>query len=280
MKNAILPSVSTHYDFGSINYELQMFNENLHSSSSFFMEPIPKALDNENQQRSAEGYSFPFQSSPLVTYQQAAYPSTSSSCDVIDNISHQQSVLPGKKILAPQFEVDFQAIQNTRKRPIKDNDMLPRSGTNWELLSEGTNLNEYWGKNKRSKVTNNDQEWQLQQVQEALSGMQEHKLQVPVKRSQKLTDKITALQKLVSPYGKTDTASVLQEASLYIKLLQEQIQNLFRMMCSSYDNVRGPHSQAAGKRRLELRSKGLCLVPISFTQKVSLDERIDKYARY
>ena len=79
---------------------------------------------------------------------------------------------------------------------------------------------------------------------------------MPVKRSQKLSDRITALQKLVSPYGKvsngysfchpspkgislfsvfaetesgvlgllqTDTASVLQEASLYIKLLQGQI---------------------------------------------------------
>ncbi|PON47511.1 START-like domain containing protein [Parasponia andersonii] len=102
-------------------------------------------------------------------------------------------MLLGNKILAPQVEVDFQAIQNTRKRPIEDYGILPRSGTNWELLSDRTNLNEYWGQSKRSKVTNNDQEWQLQQVQDALSEMQEHK--VLVKRSQKLTDKITALQK-------------------------------------------------------------------------------------
>nr|GMC63746.1 transcription factor bHLH112-like isoform X1 [Ipomoea batatas] len=39
-----------------------------------------------------------------------------------------------------------------------------------------------------------------------------------------MTDKITALQKLVSPYGKTDTASVLQEACISIKALQDQIQ--------------------------------------------------------
>ncbi|KAL8247670.1 hypothetical protein R6Q59_008886 [Mikania micrantha] len=47
--------------------------------------------------------------------------------------------------------------------------------------------------------------------------------QVPVRRSQKLADKITALQKLVSPYGKTDTASVLQEAHISISLLHDQI---------------------------------------------------------
>jgi hypothetical protein len=77
-------------------------------------------------------------------------------------------------------------------------------------------------------------------------------MQAPCKRSQKLGDKITALQQLVSPYGKvntsnswtgnsisslhahlkssmatcsqTDTASVLHEAATCIKNLHEQIQ--------------------------------------------------------
>ncbi|RDX65597.1 Transcription factor bHLH111 [Mucuna pruriens] len=40
----------------------------------------------------------------------------------------------------------------------------------------------------------------------------------------KLGDKITALQQIVSPFGKTDTASVLFEAIGYIKFLQEQVQ--------------------------------------------------------
>ncbi|XP_051137879.1 glucan endo-1,3-beta-glucosidase-like [Andrographis paniculata] len=51
---------------------------------------------------------------------------------------------------------------------------------------------------------------------------------IPVLKSrnrQKLTDKITSLQKLVSPYGKTDTASVLLEASISIKALQDQIKS-------------------------------------------------------
>ncbi|KAL3536816.1 hypothetical protein ACH5RR_000182 [Cinchona calisaya] len=48
-------------------------------------------------------------------------------------------------------------------------------------------------------------------------------MKVPVRRRQKLADKITALQKLVSPYGKTDAASVLHETSVFIKVLQDQI---------------------------------------------------------
>ncbi|BBG97938.1 basic helix-loop-helix DNA-binding superfamily protein [Prunus dulcis] len=105
------------------------------------------------------------------------------------------------------------------------------------------------------------------------------KLHAPVRRSQKLSDKITVLQKLVSPYGKTDTASVLQEASIYIMLLQEQIQNLLRMFSSSYKNAAVLHTQECGSRQvLDLRSKGLCLVPVSVTQKVTMEEGVDHAA--
>ncbi|XP_073030272.1 uncharacterized protein [Primulina eburnea] len=45
-------------------------------------------------------------------------------------------------------------------------------------------------------------------------------------RKEKLGDRITALQQLVSPFGKTDTASVLHEAIEYIKLLHDQV-NVF-----------------------------------------------------
>ncbi|XP_062213483.1 uncharacterized protein LOC133914382 [Phragmites australis] len=49
-------------------------------------------------------------------------------------------------------------------------------------------------------------------------------MKTPCKRGQKLGDKITTLQQLVSPYGKTDTASVLHEAATCIKHLHERIQ--------------------------------------------------------
>ncbi|KAL6544412.1 hypothetical protein OROMI_023274 [Orobanche minor] len=42
-------------------------------------------------------------------------------------------------------------------------------------------------------------------------------------RKEKMGDRITALQQLVSPFGKTDTASVLSEAIAYIHFLHEQV---------------------------------------------------------
>ncbi|KAJ6696741.1 hypothetical protein OIU85_003123 [Salix viminalis] len=43
-------------------------------------------------------------------------------------------------------------------------------------------------------------------------------------RKENLGERIVALQQLVSPYGKTDTASVLMEAMEYIRFLHEQVQ--------------------------------------------------------
>ncbi|CAL5336977.1 unnamed protein product [Camellia sinensis] len=45
-------------------------------------------------------------------------------------------------------------------------------------------------------------------------------------RKEKLSERIGALQQLVSPYGKTDTASVLLEAMEYIRFLHEQVKVL------------------------------------------------------
>ncbi|XP_035839047.1 uncharacterized protein LOC118486599 [Helianthus annuus] len=94
---------------------------------------------------------------------------------------------------------------------------------------------------------------------------------VPVRRSQKLADKITALQKLVSPYGKTDTASVLQEAHISINLLHEQIKKLIQNTQISRINDVSLQSQDNKEEEASLRDKGLCLVPISSPQINSLD---------
>ncbi|XP_058732272.1 transcription factor bHLH68-like isoform X1 [Vicia villosa] len=51
-------------------------------------------------------------------------------------------------------------------------------------------------------------------------------------RKEKLGDRITALHQLVSPFGKTDTASVLLESIGYIRFLHSQIEVIFLFLSS------------------------------------------------
>ncbi|CAL9754313.1 unnamed protein product [Musa acuminata subsp. burmannicoides] len=85
-------------------------------------------------------------------------------------------------------------------------------------------------------------------------------VKAPARRSQKLGDKITALQQLVSPFGKTDTASVLHEAALSINFLHEQI----KMLAAPYFGMSSPEVRVQGHARnsADLRSRGLCLAPV------------------
>ncbi|XP_021732040.1 transcription factor bHLH111-like isoform X1 [Chenopodium quinoa] len=95
-----------------------------------------------------------------------------------------------------------------------------------------------------------------------------YKMQAPVKRSQKLSEKISALQELVSPYGKTDTASVLQEACIYIKIIHQEI----RRLSISYFELRSAlqaQFQGDAERQSDLQSKGLCLVPVSTMKSIT-----------
>ncbi|KAJ8483582.1 hypothetical protein OPV22_016067 [Ensete ventricosum] len=135
-------------------------------------------------------------------------------------------------------------------------------------------------------------------------------------RKEKLGDRIAALHQLVSPFGKTDTASVLLEAIGYIRFLQGQIEAL----SSPYLGSRSRSTRQSGKgerssifvedpgvqllsadgcmkRRgppaaqdddggddededeaKDLRSRGLCLVPLSSTLHVGNDNGADFWA--
>ncbi|XP_068637130.1 transcription factor PIF5-like isoform X2 [Aristolochia californica] len=114
---------------------------------------------------------------------------------------------------------------------------------------------------KKKKAASSIEEHQRPMESSSSSHIQPMK--APLRRNHKLGDRVTALQQLVSPFGKTDTASVLQEATVYIKLLQEQIQVLsnpyFRFTSHSSQGTGG------GEDRYDLRSRGLCLVPVSST---------------
>ncbi|XP_047940062.1 transcription factor bHLH112-like [Salvia hispanica] len=96
-------------------------------------------------------------------------------------------------------------------------------------------------------------------------------------RKEKLGDRITALQQLVSPFGKTDTASVLHEAIEYIKFLHDQVNSL----STPYLKYGSPPLQAGEKSKDEegvtkgLKTQGLCLVPISSTFPVAAEATSD-----
>ncbi|KAM5547647.1 transcription factor bHLH68 [Rosa sericea] len=132
-------------------------------------------------------------------------------------------------------------------------------------------------------------------------------------RKEKLGDRITSLHQLVSPFGKTDTASVLLEAIGYIRFLQNQIEALsLPYLGSGSPNMRQQQQQSAvhGERscmfpedpgqllndncmkrkgvnseqeayeepKKDLRSRGLCLVPVSCTLQVGSDNGADYWA--
>ncbi|OMO63317.1 hypothetical protein COLO4_32577 [Corchorus olitorius] len=85
-------------------------------------------------------------------------------------------------------------------------------------------------------------------------------------RKEKIGDRITALQQLVSPFGKTDTASVLHEAMGYIRFLHDQVQ----VLCSPYlQHLADDGENLSEESRNDLKSRGLCLVPVACTMHVA-----------
>ncbi|CAI0436050.1 unnamed protein product [Linum tenue] len=90
-------------------------------------------------------------------------------------------------------------------------------------------------------------------------------------RKEKLGDRIAALQQMVAPFGKTDTASVLMEAIGYIKFLQNQVETLsVPYMKPTRSKPNRPMHFQTGEilgngepTNRDLRSRGLCLVPLS-----------------
>ncbi|CAA7029769.1 unnamed protein product [Microthlaspi erraticum] len=101
-------------------------------------------------------------------------------------------------------------------------------------------------------------------------------------RKENLRDQITSLQQLVSPFGKTDTASVLQEAIEYIKFLHDQVTVLSTPYMKQGASIQQQQQQISGKSKnqdgnenQELRAHGLCLVPISSTFPVANETTAD-----
>ncbi|CAH8386845.1 unnamed protein product [Eruca vesicaria subsp. sativa] len=98
-------------------------------------------------------------------------------------------------------------------------------------------------------------------------------------RKENLRDQITSLQQLVSPFGKTDTASVLQESIEYIKFLHDQVTVLSTPYMKQGSSIQQQHQKAVknqdGNVNQELRAHGLCLVPVSSTFPVANETTAD-----
>ncbi|KAF8389609.1 hypothetical protein HHK36_024128 [Tetracentron sinense] len=145
--------------------------------------------------------------------------------------------------------VDFQ----TTKPPVTLRDQSKKQGHHTSSSTRGNGRTPgitSEGKKKRSEDTS---ETLLKKPKhETVSSV---KVQGP---KVKLGDRITALQQIVSPFGKTDTASVLLEAIQYIKFLQEQVQD----PCGGFER------KDKAEAKFDLKSRGLCLVPISCTPQV------------
>ncbi|KAJ8484211.1 hypothetical protein OPV22_016696 [Ensete ventricosum] len=92
-------------------------------------------------------------------------------------------------------------------------------------------------------------------------------------KKDKIGERVSKLQQLVSPFGKSDTASVLSEATAYIKFLHDQLQVLS-----------APYLQTTVTREMEegehhsLRSRGLCLVPLASTRGIAQSNGADLWA--
>ncbi|KAI3697143.1 hypothetical protein L6452_29933 [Arctium lappa] len=92
-------------------------------------------------------------------------------------------------------------------------------------------------------------------------------------RKEKVGERIAALQQLVSPYGKTDTASVLLEAMEYIRFLHEQVKVLSAPYLHNNSTAQSQEFDS-----YNLKSKGLRLVPISYTMGVASSNGADIWA--
>ncbi|XP_042411178.1 transcription factor bHLH68-like isoform X1 [Zingiber officinale] len=204
-------------------------------------------------------------------------------CGVLDQLLREQQMVhpsPSEAQIAAGFH--HQVSSSWNQNPIVSASS-PRS------CVTSSNMLDFSHK-PRQQIDNNSSEGNSTETAPALKkakvlGCSSPKSTLKV-RKEKLGDRITTLHQLVSPFGKTDTASVLQEAIGYIRFLHSQIQALSSPYLEQPQAMRQQKQQKTvndngdgdEQSRKDLRSRGLCLVPVSFTMHVGSDNGADLWA--
>ncbi|CDY51324.1 hypothetical protein HID58_037548 [Brassica napus] len=112
------------------------------------------------------------------------------------------------------------------------------------------------------------------------SNIKRHKSDLSSKeRKDKVGERISALQQIVSPYGKTDTASVLLDAVHYIEFLHEQVKVCILLFTRSKRSVSANSTATLVEiEQYSLSNRGLCLVPMESTAGVAQSNGADIWA--
>ncbi|KAL5760671.1 hypothetical protein ACOSP7_019183 [Xanthoceras sorbifolium] len=201
-------------------------------------------------------------------YNMPTSPCTSSARNFADSITHSSRLTKPLIDIQVPIKPYFKSLNlsDSKKQGLRNSSQTTMNGRERGITNEG--------KKKRSEESS-EQSVPKKPKNESCSASS-----VKQAPKVKLADKITALQQIVSPFGKTDTASVLYEAIGYIKFLQEQVQllsNPYMKSNSHKDPWGGLDRKEKGDIKVDLRSRGLCLVPISCTPKVCHDNTGSDY---
>nr|WAK86063.1 transcription factor bHLH17 [Nothapodytes nimmoniana] len=211
----------------------------------------------------------------LLENQSMNYSSTSNSPTDLNEFSSTLLRFPSSsKAISPAWNVSAGALRCSFSPSVQSQSPL----SIFQQKINGTNL--------LSKVTNEVREQSNSTIKKSSSepAFKRLRIETPLPtfkvRKEKLGDRITALQQLVSPFGKTDTASVLHEAIEYIKFLHGQV-TVLSTPCMK-NGAATQYQQNSNYKvndtewfKQDLRSRGLCLAPISSTFSIASETPSD-----
>ncbi|WOL09778.1 hypothetical protein Cni_G18531 [Canna indica] len=183
----------------------------------------------------------------------------------LNNQRNLQDQVPFGGCLNKAAAVELQASKPYVKNsdPFFDGNKQGYESSSLQMRDNGRSSRTIEGKKRRP--SEDSSEMQLKKAKSDSSVVSSNKQQVP---KVKIAEKISALQQLVSPFGKTDQASVLMETINCIKVLQEQVQLLSDPYlksggCKKHNSWGEMERKENTELKYDLRSRGLCLVPVS-----------------